>query len=133
MGNVAAIYTIQNCYGKAEVMLLESLKLQRRLLGDEHTEVAAIQSNLSHLYAVQGFYEKAKSFGMKALEIFKQKLGSEHPHTIIHKQALEKINQSLTNYRASLPRIRQTGNFKKKRKNIIAEYKIVSKKDDEDK
>jgi tetratricopeptide (TPR) repeat protein len=125
---------MQSCYDKAEALLLQSLNLQIKLLGEEHTEVAAILSNLSHLYAVQGFYEKAKRLGIKALEIFTQKLGSEHPYTIVQKEALERINQSLTNYRASLPQISQTGNFKKKRiNNIVSEYKRLYKKDEKDK
>jgi len=66
-------------YEKALPLFQQVLGMRKKLLGEEHPDVAKSLNNLAMLYNKMGMYEKALPLCQKALEIFKQVLGEEHP------------------------------------------------------
>ncbi|MDJ0705956.1 MAG: TIR domain-containing protein [Leptolyngbyaceae cyanobacterium MO_188.B28] len=66
-------------YGEAEPLLVEALGMTKRLLGDEHPDVARSLNNLAALYDSQGRYGEAEPLYVEALGMRKRLLGDEHP------------------------------------------------------
>jgi tetratricopeptide (TPR) repeat protein len=67
-----------------------------KILGPEHSYVAASLNNLAALYQAQGHYAEAEPLYRRSLAIMEKALGPEHPH----------VAQSLKNYAGLL---RDTG------------------------
>nr|MDZ8043395.1 tetratricopeptide repeat protein [Nostoc sp. DedQUE02] len=63
-------------------MYIEALSMRKRLLGDEHPDIANSLNNLAVLYNLQGRYSEAEPLYIEALEIAEQRLGANHPNTI---------------------------------------------------
>ena len=59
---------------------MQALELRKRLLGDEHPDVATSLNNLALLYDSQGRYSEADPLLVQALELRKRLLREEHPH-----------------------------------------------------
>lgn len=55
--------------------------MRKKLLGQEHPDVAISLNNLAGLYESQGKYEAAEPLYLQALEMDKKLLGEEHPNT----------------------------------------------------
>ncbi|WP_287169178.1 MULTISPECIES: tetratricopeptide repeat protein [unclassified Microcystis] len=55
--------------------------MRKRLLGDNHPDVATSLNNLVHLCYCQGRYSEAEPFYLEAINIFREGLGENHPHT----------------------------------------------------
>ncbi|TRT54401.1 MAG: tetratricopeptide repeat protein [Microcystis aeruginosa Ma_QC_C_20070703_M131] len=55
--------------------------MRKRLLGDNHPDVATSLNNLVHLHYCQGRYSEAEPFYLEAINIFREGLGENHPHT----------------------------------------------------
>ncbi|NCR10924.1 MAG: tetratricopeptide repeat protein [Microcystis aeruginosa LG13-11] len=55
--------------------------MRKRLLGDNHPDVAASLNNLAYLYQSQGRYPEAEPLYLEAINIATQVLGENHPHT----------------------------------------------------
>jgi tetratricopeptide (TPR) repeat protein len=53
--------------------------LYKRLLGDNHPDVATSLNNLAYLYKSQGRYPEAEPLYLEALDLRKQLLGDNHP------------------------------------------------------
>ncbi len=53
LNNLALLYESQGRYTEAEPLLLEALDLTKRLLGDNHPDVALSLNNLAALYRSQ--------------------------------------------------------------------------------
>ncbi|MEM9817189.1 MAG: tetratricopeptide repeat protein [Cyanobacteria bacterium P01_D01_bin.6] len=66
-------------YSEAEPLLQEALVMRKRLLGDEHPDVATSLNNLATLYKNQGRYSEAEPLLQEALVMRKRLLGNEHP------------------------------------------------------
>ncbi|NET69787.1 MAG: CHAT domain-containing protein [Sphaerospermopsis sp. SIO1G2] len=60
-------------------MAERALQMRKRLLGDEHPQVATSMNNLALLYSSQGRYAEAEPLYRQALEMTKRLLGDEHP------------------------------------------------------
>jgi tetratricopeptide (TPR) repeat protein len=60
--------------------------LRKRLLGDNHPDVASSLNNLAYLYESQGRYTEAEPLYLQALAIAEQALGENHPNTIIFRE-----------------------------------------------
>ncbi len=70
-------------YKKAEALCEKSLRIQERILGEEHPDTAETYNNLAFLYKVQGEYEKAKTLYEKSLRIREKVFGEEHSDTAV--------------------------------------------------
>jgi hypothetical protein len=64
------------------------VELRKRLLGEDHPDVAVSLHNCAELYYFKGYYSKAEPLLMQALKIFKRRLGSEHPNTVLCRTTL---------------------------------------------
>jgi tetratricopeptide (TPR) repeat protein len=71
----------QGRYREAIPVHAETLELRRRVLGEEHPDVAASLNNLAALYDDQGRYGEAEPLYVQALGILFQQLGQDHPNT----------------------------------------------------
>ncbi|WP_414756479.1 CHAT domain-containing protein, partial [Anabaena sp. CCY 9910] len=66
-------------YAEAEPLFHQALEMRKRLLGQEHPDVATSLNNLALLYNRQGRYAEAEPLFHQALEMRKRLLGQEHP------------------------------------------------------
>ena len=66
-------------YSEAEPLLVKSLEMRQRLLGEEHSDIATSINNLALLYHDQGQYSNAEPLLVQALEMRQRLLGEEHP------------------------------------------------------
>ena len=55
--------------------------MRKKLLGEEHPDVANSLNNLAGLYKSQGRYEEAEPLYIQALDMRKKLLGDKHPYT----------------------------------------------------
>lgn len=77
--NQTAYYLVQQGrYGDAEPLYEQALELSKRLLGDDHPDIATSLNNLAELYRTQGRYGQAEPLYRQALELSQQQ-GNEHP------------------------------------------------------
>ena len=60
-------------------MFEESLAIRKKMLGEEHPDVAQSLNNLAALYENQGKYDEAEKMFEESLAIRKKMLGEEHP------------------------------------------------------
>lgn len=70
--------TTQGLYSEAEPLLVQALQMQKRLLGEEHSDVAASLNNLAALYKSQGRYDEAEMLFVQVLAMSKRLLGEGH-------------------------------------------------------
>lgn len=66
-------------YAQAEELLLESLDMKRRLLGDKHPEIALGLNNLASFRQDRGDYAGAEAAYRQALAMQRELLGNVHP------------------------------------------------------
>jgi len=67
--------------------------LDKKILVNEHPDVAGSINNLAKLYYSQKRYEEAEPLLSQALELNKKLLGNEHPQTKIIRKNLEQLRQ----------------------------------------
>jgi tetratricopeptide (TPR) repeat protein len=89
------LYSSQGRYEQAEPLYQQALEMWKRLLGDEHPDVATSLNNLAGLYDSQGRYEQAEPLYQQALEMWKRLLGDEHPDTLSEHSMTQNILQWL--------------------------------------
>ena len=95
LDNLAELYYSQGKYEEAEPLYLQALELTRKLLGEEHPNVASSLNNLAGLYMSQGRYEEAEPLYLQALELLRKLLGKEHPNTKIGLNNFEYLLQQV--------------------------------------
>jgi tetratricopeptide (TPR) repeat protein len=66
----------------AEQYLKRVLRIQEKLLGPEHPEVAQTLNKLGVLWHTQGRYKEAEALYLWALEVYETTLSSKHPDVI---------------------------------------------------
>jgi tetratricopeptide (TPR) repeat protein len=66
-------------YEQAEPLYMRTLAIVEKVLGPEHSDVAASLNNLAMMYNNQGRYEQAEPLYERALAIVEKALGPEHP------------------------------------------------------
>ena len=68
--------------------------MRKRLLGDNHPDVASSLKNLVHLYDSQGGCSEAEPLYREAINIATQVLGDNHPHTqTVYQNYLRMLSQ----------------------------------------
>ncbi|MEQ8386704.1 MAG: tetratricopeptide repeat protein [Coleofasciculus sp. A1-SPW-01] len=90
---MANLYYVQGRYGEAEPLYQKALELYKRLLGDDHPDVASSLNNLAYLYSSQGRYGEAEPLYQQALELCKRLLGDDHPNTITVRENLQRMRE----------------------------------------
>jgi len=80
LNGLAGLYRSQGRYNDAEPLLLQSLYIRKRQLGNDHPDVATSLNNLALLYESQGQYKDAEPLFLQSLDIYKCQLGNDHPH-----------------------------------------------------
>ncbi|MEH2407794.1 MAG: tetratricopeptide repeat protein [Nostoc sp.] len=68
--------------------------MTKRLLGDEHPDVATSLNNLAALYESQGRYSDAEPLYIQAVAIAEKQLGANHPNTITIRKNLEESRRN---------------------------------------
>ncbi|WP_442949689.1 tetratricopeptide repeat protein [Nostoc sp.] len=91
---MAFLYKSQGRYSDAEPLYIEALAMTKRLLGDEHPDVASSLNNLAALYDSQGRYSDAEPFYIQAVAIAEKQLGANHPNTITFRKNLEYLRRN---------------------------------------
>lgn len=76
---ITQLYYAQGRYGDAEPLLVQSLEIRQRQLGDDHPDVADSLSNLAAVYYAQGRYGETEPLHARSLEIRQRQLGDDHP------------------------------------------------------
>ncbi|HLK90337.1 MAG TPA: serine/threonine-protein kinase [Polyangia bacterium] len=79
LNNIGCAYSVQQDDGSAVKELAESVALKKKLLGDDHTDVALSDGNLGNVLFSMGRYEEALMHNGTALSIFERRLGLGHP------------------------------------------------------
>ncbi len=92
-------------YSEAEPLYQQALEMRKRLLGDEHPDVALSLNNLAGLYDSQGRYSEAEPLYQQSLQIFEQTLGTEHPNTITVRNNLESLRSTVDTPRNLLSKL----------------------------
>jgi tetratricopeptide (TPR) repeat protein len=82
MNNLAITYWRQERYDKAEQLYLETLEIQKRVLGEDHRRTLGTMGNLAIVYHTQGRYDDAEPLYLKTLRINTRLLGKTHPGTL---------------------------------------------------
>jgi tetratricopeptide (TPR) repeat protein len=70
--------------------------MRKRLLGEDHPNVANSLNNLASLYKSQGRFSEAEPLYQQALAMSKKFLGEEHPDTKIAKDNLRILTEEMT-------------------------------------
>ncbi|MHC5722447.1 MAG: tetratricopeptide repeat protein, partial [Nostoc sp.] len=78
LNNLALLYNSQGRYSEAEPLLIQALTLTRKLVGEEHSDVATSLNNLALLYNSQGRYSEAEPLLIQALTLTRKLVGEEH-------------------------------------------------------
>ena len=60
------MYKDQGRYGEAEPILLETLEIRKRVLGEEHPSTLGSMNNLANLYRRQGRYDEAEALYLES-------------------------------------------------------------------
>jgi tetratricopeptide (TPR) repeat protein len=103
LNNLAYLYYSQGRYDQAEPLFLQALELSKRLLGEDHPQVASNLNNLAGLYDSQGRYDQAEPLYLQALELSKRLLGEDHPHVATSLNNLAVLYKSQGRYDQAEP------------------------------
>ncbi len=82
MATMGRVYTSLGLYDKAELLLEQSVKSQRRLLGKNHSETMTSVHDLANLYWYQNRLKDAEPLYQEVVETRTRLLGEEHPDTL---------------------------------------------------
>ncbi len=100
LNNLALLYSSQGRYTEAEPLYQEALSLSKKLLGQDHPDVATSLNNLALLYSSQGRYTEAEPLYQEAIAIATNTLGENHPNTVAIAQNYQ---QMIFNFLMQLP------------------------------
>ena len=78
LNSLGGAYFFSGQYELAIRPLEKALKLRKKLLGEEHLDVAVSLNELALLYSTQGRYNEAEPLYEQSLESLKKLLGEEH-------------------------------------------------------
>jgi tetratricopeptide (TPR) repeat protein len=95
LDNLANLDYKQGRYSEAEPLYIEALAMRKRLLGENHPDVAMSLHNLARLYYSQERYSEAEPLYIKALKIAEDSLGMDHPNTVTIRKSLELLRDKI--------------------------------------
>ena len=101
-------------YSEAEPLYQQALEMRKRLLGEEHPDVAGSLNNLAGLYRSQGRYSEAEPLYQQALEMRKRLLGEEHPSVATSLNDLALLYDSQGRYSEAEPLYQQALEMRKR-------------------
>ena len=73
--------SLHSAYAAARPYYEQALEINRKVLGEEHPDMARSLNNLAKLYFYEGNLQEAEDFMNRAVMIFEKILGSQHPDT----------------------------------------------------
>ncbi|KAK9386009.1 hypothetical protein V1515DRAFT_587668, partial [Lipomyces mesembrius] len=102
MNNLAGLFNSQGKYEAAEPLYKETLRLSKKVLGEEHPDTLISMNSLAYHFHSQGKYEAAEPLYKETLRLSKKVLGEEHPETLISMNNLASLFHSQGKYEAAL-------------------------------
>ena len=90
-------------YSSAEPHLIESLRLARERLGNDHAETARSMNDLAVLYQLQGRYDEAEPLHLEALDTQRSLTGDEDPDTLVYMSDLGAVYFYQSRYDEAVP------------------------------
>ena len=79
LNDLGLMYRDQGDYAQSEQLLMESLVMERKLLGDKHSELALMLNNLALVQQQKGNLTTADATFRQALAMQRELLGTTHP------------------------------------------------------
>jgi CHAT domain-containing protein/tetratricopeptide (TPR) repeat protein len=104
----------QGDYAGAEPLLRAALSMRRKLLGDEHPDVAQSLNNLAFLLMHQGDYAGAEPLFREALAMWRELLGDEHPDAALSLGNLASVLWAQGDYAGAEPLYREALTLRRK-------------------
>ena len=114
MNNLAELYRVQGRLTEAEPLYKQALEMIKRLLGEQHPNVAGSLNNLAELYRVQGRLKEAEPLYKQALEMIKRLLGEQHPNVANSLNNLALLYESQGRYSEAEPLYKQALQMRKR-------------------
>jgi CHAT domain-containing protein len=99
---VANLYS-QGKYAEATPLMIETLKIRRKTLGNKHPDTVSSINELACCYYKQSLYAKAEPLFLEALKIRKEALGEKHRDTVLSISYLATIYESQGQYAKAEP------------------------------
>jgi|WetSurMetagenome_2_1015567.scaffolds.fasta_scaffold11555_4 tetratricopeptide (TPR) repeat protein len=100
-------------YQSALLLLKETLKITKEVLGSKHPNYATSLNNLASLYKTIGEHEKALSLHEEGLNVIKEVLGTRHPSYAVSLDNLASLYKTMGNYEQALPLFKEVKNILK--------------------
>jgi tetratricopeptide (TPR) repeat protein len=97
----------QGKYNEAILLAEKALAIFKKVLGENHFDVATSLNNLALLYGFQGRYNEAEPLYKEALAIYKVQLGDNHSSTATSINNLALLYQSQGRYSEAEPLYKQ--------------------------
>ncbi len=107
LNNLANLYEAQGRYEQSELLYQHAIRINEKVYGLDHLEVAIDLNNLASLYYRQEKYEQAEPLLKHVLSIHEQQWGPEHPHTAISLNNLALLYESQEKYEQAEPLLRR--------------------------
>jgi CHAT domain-containing protein/tetratricopeptide (TPR) repeat protein len=104
----------QGKYQEAIPLLERVLSIRKKVLGNEHPDVASSLNNLAALYTSQGRYSEAEPLYRQALEMRKRLLGNERPLVASSLNNLAALYTSQGRYSEAEPLLHQALEMRKR-------------------
>jgi CHAT domain-containing protein/Flp pilus assembly protein TadD len=95
-------------YALAEVEARRALEIRRKILGEEHPDVASSLNNLALLLRTRGDYAGAEPLLRESLTMFRKVLGDEHPNVAATMSNLGSLLKDRGNYAGAEPLARES-------------------------
>ena len=103
MNNLGLVYRLEGRLKEAEPLYVRSLELERKILGNDHSETAVGAGNLGNLYSLMGEYSKAEPLLIESMETRRRIWGEEHPDTLDSLDGLGALYPPFEKLRVGLP------------------------------
>jgi CHAT domain-containing protein len=103
LNNLAMLYKEQGRYAEAEPLLQQSLKIKRKVLNEDHPDVALRLNNLAGLYHDQGRYAEAEPLYQQSLKIKRKVLNEDHPDVALSLNNLAMLYEKQGRYAEAEP------------------------------
>lgn len=104
MMNLASLYFKMKRYADAESLTIKALDIYKRILSEDHPEVARAKNNLGDLYSATGQYAKAERLLTEAVNNALKVYGDKpHPVVADYYTSLALLYQRAGNYADALP------------------------------